>query len=96
LLRGALALEPSRVGVTFDLAHLLGKTGQHAEAQGLYQDLARRCRGAALRRARRRVFMLAPTPAAAWRWLRAVVNPYTALSHPWTRVSTRGDSTWKW
>jgi tetratricopeptide (TPR) repeat protein len=72
VLRGLLALEPEHLDATFDLARLLARTGGRAEARQRYEEIARRGPGPACRRARRALFFLSPTPAAAWRWLCAI------------------------
>lgn len=74
LLRKACEIEPWHFEATFDLAQLLLRTGGREEARSLLQGLATRQRGRNLRRVRRVQFNLFPTPAAAWRWLRAAVR----------------------
>jgi tetratricopeptide (TPR) repeat protein len=74
LLRAALALDPGHLPATFDLARLLAKMGERAEARQLYEGVAAGSKGASRRRARRCLFLLSPTPVTAWRWLRAVLT----------------------
>ena len=71
LLRGVVRIEPWHLDATLDLARLLAKTGARDEADRLYQGLCERVRDAQLRRVRWAMFRRSPTPAAAWRWLRA-------------------------
>lgn len=73
LLAKVLAVEPWEFEATFDLARLRSKTGDKAEAKALLEGLAARNEGRALRRARGALFRLSPTPAAALRWLRALL-----------------------
>jgi len=74
LLRQAVKIEPWHFAATFDLAHLFVKNGMTAEADRLYQGLCERTHDAELRRVRGAMFRRSPTPAAAWRWLRAAVR----------------------
>jgi Tfp pilus assembly protein PilF len=72
LLRQAVELEPWHPDATFSLARLLARTGERQEAWALLEGLAGRLRGQGLRRVRAAQFWLRPTPAALWRWVRAV------------------------
>ncbi|HTO70056.1 MAG TPA: tetratricopeptide repeat protein [Myxococcota bacterium] len=74
LLRMAVKVEPWQFEATMRLAKLLAKEGARPEARHLYDGLCLRNRGRYLRRARGALFRLSPTPAAAWRWLRAVLR----------------------
>ncbi len=74
LLREATRVEPWHFEATMSLARLLRKQGKRADARKLYEGLCTRKRGAQLRRARGAWFRMSPTPAAAWRWLRAAVR----------------------
>lgn len=71
LLRRAGELAPSDFEVSFDLARLLAREGKRPEAQTLLAELEIATAGPRLRRIRAAQFRLSPTPAAAWRWLRA-------------------------
>ncbi len=73
LIRKALELEPYHLDATLALARLLSAAGRRALARDALEDLAGRVRGKALRRVRGALFRLAPTPASAWRWLRAAL-----------------------
>jgi cytochrome c-type biogenesis protein CcmH/NrfG len=71
LLMQARKLEPGSFRVSYDLACQLGREGRVAEALGLLEQLVRRPRPPHLRRVRARQLLLAPSPAALWRLLRA-------------------------
>jgi tetratricopeptide (TPR) repeat protein len=73
LLRRALELEPLHVEGTLALAPVLAATGGAAEARALLGRIEGRARGRDLARVRWALLRLRPTPAALWRWLRAVV-----------------------
>ncbi len=60
-----------------DLARLLASAEQRREAELLLDGLARRCRGAELRRVRATQLQMAPSFAALWHWLRLVVGRHT-------------------
>ncbi len=72
LLRLAIKIEPWHFAATFDLARLLRRDGDLTEARRLLEGLAHRNRGRKLRRIRGALFAISPTPAAAWRWIRAI------------------------
>ena len=74
LLREAVRIEPWHFEATLQLARLLRKQGQRADARKLYEGLCARKRGAQLRKARAAWFRMSPTPLAAWRWLRAALR----------------------
>jgi tetratricopeptide (TPR) repeat protein len=76
LLREAVRIEPWHFEATLDLARLLAKQGSRAESQRLYQGLCERKRGAQLRKTRGALFFRTPTPATAWRWVRAAIRGY--------------------
>ncbi len=76
LLRMAQGISPDHFDVTFDLAHLLAKTGEREEAVRLLEGLAAREQGHNLRRTRGALLRISPSPSSAWLWLRA------ALSNP--------------
>lgn len=73
LLEAVFAIEPWHCDATMDLAALLRRTGQRARARQYYEGLAERTQGGRLRRVRGALFRMSPTPAAAWRWLRAAL-----------------------
>lgn len=74
LLREAVKIEPWHFEATFELARLLVKEAGMAQARHLYEGLCKRTRNRQLRRVRGAMFRVSPTPAAAWRWLRAAVQ----------------------
>ncbi|HXZ86326.1 MAG TPA: tetratricopeptide repeat protein [Myxococcota bacterium] len=74
LLRMAIKVEPWQFEATMRLARLLAKEGARPEARSLYEGLCERNRAVRLRKVRGAQFRLAPTPAAAWRWLRAALR----------------------
>jgi cytochrome c-type biogenesis protein CcmH/NrfG len=74
LLRLALAVDTWNVGTRLALARLLRRQQRRAEARALLEELAPRLSGQDLRRVRRALFWIAPTPAAGWRWLRAALR----------------------
>jgi tetratricopeptide (TPR) repeat protein len=73
LLQRARKIQPQAFEPGFELAGLLARHGARDRAIRMLQELAARARGRQLRRVRRRLFFLSPTPAAAWRWLSASV-----------------------
>jgi tetratricopeptide (TPR) repeat protein len=75
LLRCAHALEPGNLDVTLDLVRMLTRSRQQREAVVLLEDLAARCAPGELRRVRRAMFQVTPSPAAMWRWLQSVFLP---------------------
>jgi Tfp pilus assembly protein PilF len=74
LLREAAKIEPWHIDATLELARLLRKQGERANARQLYEELCRHKRGAQLRRARAAWFRMSPTPVAGWLWLRAALR----------------------
>lgn len=71
LLLRARKLDPHDFTANFELASLLSRAGATARALRIYEELSRSVRGRRLRRVRGRQLALQPTPAAAWRWVRA-------------------------
>jgi tetratricopeptide (TPR) repeat protein len=74
LLAQARKIQPGAFEPGFELANLLVRAGARDRALKLLHGLAPRARGSQLRRLRRRLFLLSPTPANAWRWLTAVLS----------------------
>lgn len=74
LLRMAVKIEPWQFESTMSLARLLAKAGAKPESRRFYQGLCERNRAARLRKVRAAMFRMSPTPAAAWRWLRAALG----------------------
>jgi len=74
LLRVAVKIEPWQFEATMRLARLLAKQGARPEALRLYDGLCERNRSVRLRKVRAAQLRLSPTPAAAWRWLRAALR----------------------
>jgi tetratricopeptide (TPR) repeat protein len=74
LLRLALEADTWNVGARLALARLLRRQRRRADARALLEELAPRLSGQDLRRVRRALFRIAPTPAAGWRWLRAALG----------------------
>jgi tetratricopeptide (TPR) repeat protein len=74
LLRLAVKIEPWQFESTLRLAYLLRKSGARPEAHKLYAGLCERNRARRLRVIRGAMFRMSPTPAAAWRWLRAALS----------------------
>ena len=72
LLSQAFQIEPYRFEVTYDLAVLLIKHKEKGRARKMLDELARRTKGRDLRRVRGKLFWLGPTPAAGWRYARAL------------------------
>jgi tetratricopeptide (TPR) repeat protein len=73
LLREVAKIEPWHLVATLELARLLRRQGERAEARKLYEGLCAHTRGARLRKARAAWLRMSPTPAAAWLWLRAAL-----------------------
>jgi tetratricopeptide (TPR) repeat protein len=73
LLLRARKLAPRDFRTNYDLAKLLSKAGARGRAHSLLEEVASWARAGQLRRVRARQFALSPTPAAAGRWLRALV-----------------------
>ena len=69
LLRRALELDGARVDISLALARLLRRERRRAEALAILEGIIGRAVGAERRRVRREMFLLAPSPARAWRWL---------------------------
>jgi tetratricopeptide (TPR) repeat protein len=74
LLLRARKLAPQDFATNFDLARLLSKAGAHGRARTLLAEMAGRVQGRQLLRVRARQFAISPTPAAAWRWLHALLG----------------------
>jgi len=74
LLRMAVKVEPWQFEATMGLARLLAKEGARPEARRFYEGLCQRNRALRLRKVRGAMFRMSPTPAAAWRWLRAALR----------------------
>ena len=73
LLQQARKILPNGFEPNYQLASVLASIGARDRALRILQDLAPRARGRQLRRLRLRLFVLSPTPAAAWRWVAASV-----------------------
>jgi tetratricopeptide (TPR) repeat protein len=79
LLRRARTIEPWHFESVIELAGLLRRCEQREEARLLLDELARRTRGARLRRVHTAQLWLDPGPTALWRWLRTQLeNPRSA------------------
>jgi len=74
LLGRAHRIDPTHFEANFELARLLAVTGERRQAIRLLKNLAGHTRARQLRRVRARLFRLSPTPATAWRWLRAMTS----------------------
>jgi hypothetical protein len=74
LLSRAREIDPSHFEVNLDLARLLAKTRSRPMARRILREIAPRCHRGELVRLRSIQFRLSPTPAAALRWLRAVLT----------------------
>jgi len=75
LLQRARQIDPTHFDANFDLAGLLIREGARGTARGILESLVPHARSRrARRRLRRRLFRLSPTPAAAWRWLVALLG----------------------
>jgi len=72
LLSQAFQIEPYRFEVTYDLAVLLIQHKEKGRARKMLDELARRTKGRDLRRVRGKLFWLGPTPAAGWRYAKAL------------------------
>jgi tetratricopeptide (TPR) repeat protein len=72
LLIRARKIAPRHFDTSFDLAGLLARSGARNRAQRLLEELSEWVGGRQLQRVRRRQFGISPTPAAFWRWLRAL------------------------
>jgi tetratricopeptide (TPR) repeat protein len=73
LLQQVLELEPGNAQAKLELAVLFSRQGRPVEAREALEALVPHARGSRLRRVRGALFRLSPTPAAAWRWLRAAL-----------------------
>lgn len=74
LLRRVLEIDPAHDPATMDLALLLARTGHAQEARRMLERLAEdQPRRTMLLRIRGALFRLSPSPASAWRWLRALL-----------------------
>jgi len=75
LLRRARSIDPTHFEAGFQLADVTWRSGHTRPARRLLQSLEPHARTRRdRRRLRARLFRLAPTPAAAWRWLDAVLD----------------------
>lgn len=75
LLRRARSIDPTHFEASFQLAGLMIRQGAARPAQRILESLAPHARRRRdRRRLRGRLFRLSPTPAAAWRWLAAVLG----------------------
>ena len=72
LVMAARKIEPNGFEPNLALGRLLARAGAYARAKRLLEPLAERTAGAQRRTVRALLFRISPTPAAAWRWLRAV------------------------
>ena len=73
LLEQVVELDPHNPQARLELAVLSAKLGKTEEARASLAALAAQSRQTQLRRVRGAQFRLSPTPAAAWRWLRAAL-----------------------
>ena len=73
LLRGALDLDPSNLVIVVDLARLLARGHQLAEAQLLLTDMAGKTSGATLRKVRAAQWRIEPSLRHTWYWLREAI-----------------------
>ena len=73
LLTKARKIDPRDFGVSYDLANLLGKTGRHAPALRLLEELANRPDRRRLARVRGLQLRFSPGPGTLWRYLRALL-----------------------
>jgi tetratricopeptide (TPR) repeat protein len=74
LLLVARQIDPEAFSLAIDLARLMRKEARHDEARPLLESLVEKHEGRQLRLARGELFRLAPSPPAAWRWLRAALK----------------------
>lgn len=75
LLKRARGLDPTHFEAGYQLADLAWRGGERREAGRVLASLVPHARSRRdRRRLRARLFRLAPTPAAAWRWLRAALG----------------------
>jgi tetratricopeptide (TPR) repeat protein len=74
LLLVARQIDPEDFALALDLAWLLRKEGRRDEARAILEALVGHHQGHELRLARGELFRMGPTPAAAWRWMRAAVR----------------------
>jgi len=76
LLKRARGLDPTHFEAGYQLADLVWRSGEGREAARVLASLVLHTRSRRdRRRLRARLFRLAPTPAAASRWLRAALGP---------------------
>jgi tetratricopeptide (TPR) repeat protein len=74
LLREVLKIEPWHFDATLDLARLIHRDGEKAEARRLCEGLCQRKRGRQRRLAHAALFRLSPSPGTAWRWFQSVIS----------------------
>lgn len=74
LLRGALELDPWNLSIVIDLARLLSRSRQAAEAHILLEGMSRRATGVALRKVRAEQWRLEPSLRHSWYWLREALS----------------------
>ncbi len=73
LLKEALALEPTLFDPRLDLALLLARQNQPAEAMALLEPMAKQLKGRQLRQVRWTMLRVSPGLGSAWRWLRVAL-----------------------
>jgi tetratricopeptide (TPR) repeat protein len=73
LLQQARKIQPGAFEPNYQLAGVLASIGARDRALRILHELAPRARGRQLSKLRLRLFVLSPTPAAAWRWVAAAV-----------------------
>jgi len=71
LLEEAFRLVPYQFDVTMAYVAALVANKQRGDAFDLLEEMVERTSGSKLRKIRGKMFRLRPTPASAWRWLRA-------------------------
>jgi len=74
LLQSVRQIESFHLDASLDLARIHRTLGDRAKARELLDALVPQVPPSELRRVRWSLFRLSPTPAAAWRWLRAVTK----------------------